>query len=512
MDCSSQAGSFGYETKLPFLNELVKKVAESRMKSEYRELGMLSPQGFPEQDTIPLRSDLGPGVQEVNHSRPDAGVQGVNLKVPSYKPMRSCQSEPMESVDCDDMPSCSTSSSLPTVPAPTEPLAPIHSANNKINDTLKGIIAKTIAEKVRSRSQGREREAAFPLYCQGREDMNSYRSHAVEQPAFPNRSLPCASVPNKRLKIQQKSSHRSATAGASATCTSTETDPSSSSQETKTTEKKTRPKRGQYRKYNSQLLLEAVRAVQRGEMSVHRAGSYFGVPHSTLEYKVKERHLLRQKKPREARVKKSPVIKEASSSNTDGESTTSSSQTPVPVSDNSTASSSSAASSETTAVIPAASTSPRPDPPTPGHSKPNKTKSHSPVSSHSNIPATMETAMLPGMLPTTGAAAILQAQATAASLSSLSLGGALPLGFGWPPPLLGASFPPLGLPDPLLSAYVPNVGINTSASSLLKKLQQKVQAETTTAGFTSIGREEENVTSPRVPGNGNKQGSQVVVK
>jgi hypothetical protein len=24
-------------------------------------------------------------------------------------------------------------------------------------------------------------------------------------------------------------------------------------------------------------------------MSVHRAGSYYGVPHSTLEYKVKER-------------------------------------------------------------------------------------------------------------------------------------------------------------------------------------------------------------------------------
>ena len=60
--------------------------------------------------------------------------------------------------------------------------------------------------------------------------------------------------------------------------------------------KKKRPKRGQYRRYNSQLLVEAVRAVQRGEMSVHRAGSYFGVPHSTLEYKVKERHLLRQKK------------------------------------------------------------------------------------------------------------------------------------------------------------------------------------------------------------------------
>jgi len=60
--------------------------------------------------------------------------------------------------------------------------------------------------------------------------------------------------------------------------------------------RKTRPKRGHYRKYNRQLLLDAVRAVQKGDMSVHRAGSYYGVPHSTLEYKVKERHLLRQRK------------------------------------------------------------------------------------------------------------------------------------------------------------------------------------------------------------------------
>lgn len=59
---------------------------------------------------------------------------------------------------------------------------------------------------------------------------------------------------------------------------------------------KKRPKRGQYRKYDSELLAQAVRAVQRGEMSVHRAGTFFGVPHSTLEYKVKERHLLRKKK------------------------------------------------------------------------------------------------------------------------------------------------------------------------------------------------------------------------
>lgn len=60
--------------------------------------------------------------------------------------------------------------------------------------------------------------------------------------------------------------------------------------------KGTRPKRGKYRNYDRDSLVEAVRAVQRGEMSVHRAGSFYGVPHSTLEYKVKERHLMRQRK------------------------------------------------------------------------------------------------------------------------------------------------------------------------------------------------------------------------
>lgn len=59
---------------------------------------------------------------------------------------------------------------------------------------------------------------------------------------------------------------------------------------------KNRPKRGQYRKYDREALDKAVKAVQSGEMSVHRAGTFYGVPHSTLEYKVKQRHLLRDKK------------------------------------------------------------------------------------------------------------------------------------------------------------------------------------------------------------------------
>lgn len=60
--------------------------------------------------------------------------------------------------------------------------------------------------------------------------------------------------------------------------------------------KGSRPKRGKYRNYDRENLIKAVQAVQSGEMSVHRAGSFYGVPHSTLEYKVKERHLNRGKK------------------------------------------------------------------------------------------------------------------------------------------------------------------------------------------------------------------------
>ncbi|XP_022257442.1 mushroom body large-type Kenyon cell-specific protein 1-like isoform X2 [Limulus polyphemus] len=68
------------------------------------------------------------------------------------------------------------------------------------------------------------------------------------------------------------------------------------SETSKRERKQIRPKRGRYRNYDRNSLAMAVRAVQRGEMSVHRAGNYYGVPHSTLEYKVKERHLLRNKK------------------------------------------------------------------------------------------------------------------------------------------------------------------------------------------------------------------------
>ena len=58
--------------------------------------------------------------------------------------------------------------------------------------------------------------------------------------------------------------------------------------------KQKRAKRGQYRKYESEQLERAVEVVLSGLMSVHKAGLCFGVPHSTLEYKVKERTIINE--------------------------------------------------------------------------------------------------------------------------------------------------------------------------------------------------------------------------
>uniref|UniRef100_A0A1A8Q3Y5 Ligand dependent nuclear receptor corepressor n=4 Tax=Nothobranchius TaxID=28779 RepID=A0A1A8Q3Y5_9TELE len=53
--------------------------------------------------------------------------------------------------------------------------------------------------------------------------------------------------------------------------------------------KQPRKKRGRYRQYNTELLEEAILVVMGGKMSVSKAQSIYGIPHSTLEYKVKER-------------------------------------------------------------------------------------------------------------------------------------------------------------------------------------------------------------------------------
>ncbi|KAL2098199.1 hypothetical protein ACEWY4_007406 [Coilia grayii] len=54
-------------------------------------------------------------------------------------------------------------------------------------------------------------------------------------------------------------------------------------------DKQPRKKRGRYRQYDHDILEEAIAMVMSGKMSVSKAQGVYGVPHSTLEYKVKER-------------------------------------------------------------------------------------------------------------------------------------------------------------------------------------------------------------------------------
>ncbi|XP_030207058.1 ligand-dependent nuclear receptor corepressor-like protein isoform X3 [Gadus morhua] len=68
-------------------------------------------------------------------------------------------------------------------------------------------------------------------------------------------------------------------------------------------DKQPRKKRGRYRQYDHDLLEEAITMVMGGRMSVSKAQGVYGVPHSTLEYKVKERSGTLKNPPK----KKSPI-------------------------------------------------------------------------------------------------------------------------------------------------------------------------------------------------------------
>uniref|UniRef100_A0A3B1K1A3 Ligand dependent nuclear receptor corepressor n=1 Tax=Astyanax mexicanus TaxID=7994 RepID=A0A3B1K1A3_ASTMX len=78
---------------------------------------------------------------------------------------------------------------------------------------------------------------------------------------------------------------------------STDADQSTSGQQYATSDpeadptgsKQPRKKRGRYRQYNTEILEEAIAVVMGGKMSVSKAQNIYGIPHSTLEYKVKER-------------------------------------------------------------------------------------------------------------------------------------------------------------------------------------------------------------------------------
>ncbi len=369
---NSLSSPYVHELKLPFLPELVRKMAEERMERERKA-------------QHPLSLDLDLGLHSLHKSHQGfnnstGASTPVELKIPSYKPMRSYTNGVATGNHSD-------SSHSPPSQTP-----------NKIGDTLKDIIAKTIAEKVRSRAQMNSSSKGFGSSHQGALMENGLgKSNSPLEP------------PMKKMRTDRHDKNNG---------NDDEKEENLSPSPDKIA-KKTRPKRGQYRKYNSQLLLEAVKTVQRGEMSVHRAGSYFGVPHSTLEYKVKERHLLRQKKPREGRQKKTSESNSQSASGGEGSSSNNSGR---------------------------------------GSSSSNVTL---------NVPGSASQVAGSAM-------ATIASMAHHTSLAGMGFANPFPLSLAWSQ--AGNGLLPLVPHDPSLSAYPPSFAINTSASDLLKKLQRKAQA------------------------------------
>lgn len=228
---------YSHDLKLPILKNIIKKLAEERIEMERNAFRVRQQDDFAGKRILSPR--MSPRNGNVEVPSPESSS---DIIIPSFQPMHHKVESKVEN---------HYQSSLDKI------------ENAAVGETLKDIIVKTISEKVKFKSQ------ALSELCQG-------LARSMETENFTHSNSPS---PAKRIRHDDGDKKKS----------------------TDNPTKKTRPKRGQYRKYNSQLLMEAVKAVQRGEMSVHRAGSYYGVPHSTLEYKVKERHLLRQKKIKEQR-------------------------------------------------------------------------------------------------------------------------------------------------------------------------------------------------------------------
>lgn len=369
------------ELKLTILPELVRRLTEQRVDME-RCTSLPHQSAYDKTTTTPESNPV--------ISAPSPHPSASPLRIPSFKPSLVASEDPPPQSQEGKAYEC-----------------------GKIGDTLKDIIAKTIAEKVRTRT-----------HCGGL--TNEKANNGGPNPAAPTAaqtttasafSIPSASPAKKSRK--QPSPQNRKNNGEQSISVNTNSGKENNTASTQngasgiTPVKKTRPKRGQYRKYNSQLLMEAVKAVQRGEMSVHRAGSYFGVPHSTLEYKVKERHLLRQKKIKENQTAKQAAPgANSSANNKPSESPQQKAGEPVPVS---------ALPSQTPAVSAITSSPSKNEPPN-------------------------------GLLkfdPSRSLASWLQHA-----------------------PPNGLSYPPAALPP---SPFTANFAISTPASELLKKLQQKVQ-------------------------------------
>ena len=248
----------------PFLQEIIKKLVEERFEMECNAARARSSEGH-ESELFHSSVLRALNFNSVNNNQSSSGSSSpaLSISVPLYNHEQTTSKSLLKEENA---------------------LKGFHShfkyENTKIGDTLKDIIVKTISEKVRCKLEASD----FGGFSTSSDEADKMKAKETIMSAFSIPDKLCS--PAKKVKREPDTHIESQTKNLHTVSASTQV-------------KKTRPKRGQYRKYNSQLLTEAVRAVQRGEMSVHRAGSYYGVPHSTLEYKVKERHLLRQKKIKE---------------------------------------------------------------------------------------------------------------------------------------------------------------------------------------------------------------------
>ncbi|PVD30789.1 hypothetical protein C0Q70_10064 [Pomacea canaliculata] len=461
------------EPKLPLLTTLIRKLVEQRFqmevgcrqtsdklsassdssqqknnisKSEERKSTAILVDTLPH--FIPYLSSFSPSCLSTN-----VPFSTDDLRVPSYKPTNTRQPQQANQ-------DVSISVEEPSV----KPFGHVYETGC-IGEVLKDIIAKTISEKISCRDShsvpsfpsaaelfSQASSAAFPL------DMGKSAFQVCHADVY----LSQPSHPAKRIKREPLDDHDLTPQTTKSSCnnkTSTSAGPDSSSKTTSSIhnlssskssgeggskEKKARPKRGQYRKYNSQLLIEAVRAVQRGEMSVHRAGSYFGVPHSTLEYKVKERHLLRQKKPREP-----STLANTSTTSTTTTSTTTSALVPT------------APSRSACAGSPILAGSSAPAKPSLTTSGSSSDSSASSFSSQQHL-GNSKDSPLTSSSPVSALGFGLHKQAASE--------------FPWFQPYLVSG--PVPSPfDPTISLFPQGFTLNTSASELLRKLQHKVQSK-----------------------------------
>ncbi|KAL0811495.1 hypothetical protein ABMA28_009889 [Loxostege sticticalis] len=226
-------------------------IPRSTLRNKVNKFGLAADQHDSEPDSDPERPDSPPS---------------VILKIPTFPPPDEKSPSPATPVTTPVTPI------TPIIPQPQPSLNPTHlpaffadppTANQHLFTSINDVIVRSISQKFQQLPDRPPQPADMYMRAPDR------HVSVIKTPPENQRSYP---VPSNS-KATTNNNGQPATGG-----------------------KGTRPKRGKYRNYDRDSLVEAVKAVQRGEMSVHRAGSYYGVPHSTLEYKVKERHLMRPRK------------------------------------------------------------------------------------------------------------------------------------------------------------------------------------------------------------------------